>query len=139
MNGGTISENSTDGSAVYSYGGGVYVKNGTFTMSGGTISENAALSYPDSCGGGVYIKNGIFTMSGGTISENSTSGYTDLFGYGGGVYVYSGSFSKTGGIIDNTNTARYGKAAYVRIGGKKRNSTAGTGVNLNSATQANWE
>jgi fibronectin type 3 domain-containing protein len=141
MNGGTISGNSTDGSAVYSYGGGVYVNNGTFTMSGGTISENAVPSYSFdySRGGGVYIKSGIFTMSGGTISGNSASGYLSLFGYGGGVYIYNGSFSKTGGIIDNTNTARYGRVAYVYSGSKKRNSTAGTGVNLNSATQTNWE
>jgi uncharacterized repeat protein (TIGR02543 family) len=51
-----------------SYGGGVYVSSGTFTMSGGEISGNTA-----SCGGGVYVSSGTFTMSGGEISGNTAS------------------------------------------------------------------
>ncbi|MCD8218436.1 MAG: hypothetical protein LUD01_10470, partial [Clostridiales bacterium] len=59
--GGTV----TGGSA--SNGGGVYVSDGTFTMSGGTISGNAATGD----GGGVYVaSSGKFTMRGGTISGN---------------------------------------------------------------------
>ncbi len=62
MTGGTISGNTAGG-----YGGGVYVKeNATFTMTGGTIARNTA---GGGYGGGVYV-NGTFEISGGTISGN---------------------------------------------------------------------
>jgi hypothetical protein len=90
-------------------------------------------------------------MSSGTISGNSA------YYYGGGVYVnaYYGTFTKeSGGTIYGSganstlkNTAvygdSYGHAVYV-LGSpsKKRNSTAGTGVTLNSGTSgtgSGWE
>jgi len=74
------------GSLIESKGGGVYVSpNGTFTMTGGSITDN----YADK-GGGVYVdsdlsipKNpwGKFDMSGGTISGNTARN-------GAGVYTY---------------------------------------------------
>jgi hypothetical protein len=87
-------------------------------------------------------------MSGGTISGNTAS-YSN--GHGGGVHVYDGTFIKTGqsviyGDTDTThtpgsteNTAKSGKGHAVAAGSKKRNTTAGTGVNLDSTTSANWE
>jgi hypothetical protein len=150
MSGGTISGNSasqyTDSSYyAYSYGGGVFIASGTFTMSGGTISGNSTTSYSYSYGGGVYVNTGRFIMSGGTISGNSTNNYStsDTHNYGGGVYVASGGiFTKTGGTIAATNLADVGKVAYVYSGSKKRNTTAGPGVNLNSGTSGSaggWE
>jgi hypothetical protein len=79
-------------------------------MSDGKISGNTART-----GGGVYVGNGSFTMSGGEISGNTASatatatGSGSTYGHGGGVYVYiTGDFTKTGGIIygdtDNTHT-----------------------------------
>jgi hypothetical protein len=59
-------------------GGGVYLKGGKFTMTGGTISRNAAAS-----GGGVYVGwaesdvEGEFTMSGGIISDNTAEAQTE--------------------------------------------------------------
>ena len=80
MSGGEISKNTATGN-----GGGVYVKSGTFTMTGGTISGNNAAS-----GGGVYVDGGTFNMEGGEISGNTaTSG-------GAGVYVNSGTFNMSG-------------------------------------------
>jgi parallel beta-helix repeat protein len=77
-------------------GGGVYVHGGTFNMKSGTISGNTA---GNKGSGGVYVASGTFTMTGGTINENTA---TDS---GGGVYVYSsGTFTMTGGTI-NENTA----------------------------------
>jgi hypothetical protein len=139
MNGGEISGNTS------SSGGGVCA-NSTFTMSGGTINGNTA----SGSGGGVYVGN-TFTMSGGTISGNTAPS-----GYGGGVYVYNdGTFTKLSsgtGIIygsDNTlkNTAKtgadYGQAVYVSGSpAKKRNTTAGSGVMLNSGVSGapgGWE
>jgi hypothetical protein len=78
-------------------------------------------------------------MSGGMIGGNSTTSGAFADTYGGGVYVSGGSFIKTGGTIDGGNTADIGKAVYVAHGGKKRETTAGPGVNLNSASSDNWE
>ncbi|MDR2144159.1 MAG: hypothetical protein LBP29_07300, partial [Treponema sp.] len=128
MNGGTISGNRTT-----TNGGGVYVNNGIFTMNGGTISNNEA-----AFGGGVYVLGGgIFNMSQGTVSGNKAGSR------GGGVYVgMSGTFTKTGGIIygdtdtthtpnstENTAASGNGHAVYVSST-KKRDSTAGAGINL---------
>jgi hypothetical protein len=153
MNGGKINGNSYSSSY---YGGGVYIESGTFTMNGGTISDNSSpvgggvsigggiftmsdgtiSGNSSSHGGGVYIGGGIFTMSGGTISGNSSS-------YGGGVFVASTAvFTKTGGTIDGTNSADEGRVAYVSSGSKKRNTTAGPGVNMDSSiagSAGGWE
>jgi hypothetical protein len=139
MSGGTISGNTSS----YS-GGGVYIQDGTFTMSGGTISDNSA----SSMGGGVSVAGGAFTMSGGTISGNSANN-------GGGVDVYSnGTFTKqSGGIIYGSNASgslkntatvgSYGHAVYVSSSpDKKRNTTAGVGVTLDSGIDGSaggWE
>jgi hypothetical protein len=105
--GGEISGN-TVSSIPYGYGGGVYVDGGTFTQSGGTISNNTA-SYS---GGGVYIIGGTFTQSGGTISDNTISSTTA--GYGGGVYVYrSGTFTMSGGEISGNTASVTGGGVYV--------------------------
>jgi hypothetical protein len=91
-------------------------------------------------------------MTGGTISGNFATA-----GYGGGVYIYSGAsgavFTKTGGTIyGDTDTTHYpgsnentagtgtGHAVYIEPGSpKKRNTDAGTSVNLNSGTGTNWQ
>jgi hypothetical protein len=130
MDGGEISRNTA------SNGGGVSVAHGTFTMSNGEISGNSASS-----GGGVYVSSGTFTMDGGEISGNSASSN------GGGV---CGSISKqSGGVIYGSdasgelkNTAgRDGHAVYVSTG-QIRNTTAGSGVTLDSGISGpygGWE
>jgi hypothetical protein len=141
-------------------GGGVGVSNnGTFTMSGGVISGNTAIAGVNSSGGGVFVDHpAAFTMNGGEISDNSTTGY------GGGVHVggssgsYNGTFKKeplsgsfSGTIYGNDagagleNTAgddTKGHAVYVNGGPKKRTTTAGTTVSLDStktAAAGGWE
>jgi uncharacterized repeat protein (TIGR02543 family) len=161
MSGGTVSANTSSSSSSSSYdaaGGGVFVNSGTFTMSGGTVSGNTSSSSNYyGYGGGVYVgSSGTFTMSGGTISGNTSSSSYATYSYsayGGGVCVgSSGTFTKqAGGIIYGSeagsslkNTAysdAYGHAVYVN-GSGKRNSTAGTGVTLNSGTSGSaggWE
>jgi fibronectin type 3 domain-containing protein len=144
MSGGTISGNTARAAtSVGGGGGGVYVAgNGTFTMGGGAISGNTAPH-----GGGVYVDNGTFTMSGGAISGN-TAQYS--YSSGGGVYVAGGTFSGTftkqsGGVIYGSNggslrnSAANGPAVYVDLGSKKRNTTVGVGVTLDSRTSSGWE
>jgi len=160
MNGGTISNNTAYSAYYPSAGGGVYVApNRTFTMNGGTISGNiaesssiVATSY--TYGGGVFVDNSTFTMKGGTISGNTAK--TASYCYGGGVYV-SGTvtFTKTGGTIYGSNaspttlqnTAKNtdsGHAVYAKVGSTtlKRNTTAGTTVNMDSGktgSAGGWE
>jgi hypothetical protein len=136
MEDGEISSNTAS-----SAGGGVYIF-GTFTMNGGEISGNTAYSG----GGGVNV-SGKFTMSGGEISGNTAY-------YGGGVDAFSGTFTKQpGGIIYGSNASAalkntatygdssYGHAVYVDYS-KKRNTTAGIGVTLDSSktgAAGGWE
>ena len=96
MYGGTISGNDSNTLAT---GGGVDVNGSSqgassFTMYGGTISDNTATS-----GGGLYVNEGnSFTMYGGSICRNNASGN------GGGVYM-KGTMTISGAshIFANTN------------------------------------
>lgn len=85
-------------------GGGVMVSVGTFTMKGGTISNNLAKMM----GGGVYVRRGgSFIMEGGTIVENTTAEY------GGGIAYEAGDYNNGipcvtlngGAITGNTMSA----------------------------------
>jgi len=150
MFGGTISENAVVGSGGTGSNGGGVSNAGTFTMSGGTIIGNEAIGSTASEGGGVS-NTGSFTMTGGTITGNKTRQA------GGGVYnSHSATFVKSGSSIitgkgdssgnlvvsaDNVEKDGFGHAVYNDIIGAvtKRDSTAGTGVNLDKATSNNWE
>ncbi len=85
----------TGGNATY--GGGVIVVDGSFTMTGGTIKDCSATSL----GGGVFIDNGCsMTMSGGAIA-NCSATTSDLAEGGGGVFINrSGSMTMSGGTIE---------------------------------------
>ncbi|MDR0602230.1 MAG: hypothetical protein LBG42_07595, partial [Treponema sp.] len=155
MSGGTVSGNRASASiSVHTLGGGVYMAAGNFAMSGtAAISGNTTDTGMVSRGGGVYVGGGTFTMSGGEISGNTAPSAT---ADGGGVFVNStGAFTKEdtvtpgnsgviygddnndpddGNVTDNTTANGSGHAVYVSSGFKKRNSTVGAGLNLNSAT-----
>ena len=115
-------------------GGGVYVLNGTFTMSdGAVISGNSGRWF----GGGVYIDSGgIFTMSGGSISGNTSQGGYMGGGGGGGVCVYSGTFTMSGGATIAENTSNdYGGGVLV-LGNPSGNFIMNGGtITGNSSTQ----
>ena len=125
-------------------------------MNGGEISGNTASSSYNSNGGGV-CNSGIFTMKGGEISGNINIISSNNSG-GGGVFTTNSSFTKSGGIITgylsdplNGNVVKdssgvvqnnRGHAVYVFSGPKRRESTAGPGVNLDSSktgTAGGWE
>jgi hypothetical protein len=143
----------------------VYVDyDGTFTMNGGEISGNTAnntnINSYNTGGGGVYVDyDGTFTMNGGEISGNTASN-SNSNGGGGGGYVHSGgTFTKTNGTITgyasdtvNGNVVKNssgvvqdnrGHAVYVGSSPvKRRESTAGPGVNLDSSVDGaagGWE
>ena len=132
MTGGTIGGSTAADANTAKYGGGVYVKNGTFTMSGGKVAGNSATedgggvrldkgtfhmsgsavisrNTTDTYGGGVDVNNGSFTMSGGSITGNNAAGDSPNWSGGGGVFVYDGgSFTMSGGSITGNNAIRGG-------------------------------
>ena len=99
MSGGDIGKgealNNTANRNVADHGGGVFVNDGTFTMSGtAKIHGNTATN-----GGGVYLHNGSFTMNNGEIHYNYTTSTTRGYG-GGGVYVAENcTFTMNDGVI----------------------------------------
>jgi hypothetical protein len=95
----------TGNTVVKGSGGGVrFNSSGTFTMSGGMINENTAVS-----GGGVWGENGTFTMEGGMILGNSASSN------GGGVAaLYECAFTMKGGEISNNSAGEGGGGVAVR-------------------------
>jgi len=158
IDGATVSGNTvTNNGTAYSGGGGVYVSSsyGSFTMSGGTISDNivnitGGSQFDTSGGGGVYVyPNCTFYMTGGTISGNKTTDTNTNHG-GGGVFVNNqvGNaltiFEKTGGTIygdnepivadRNTANSNRGHAVYLRYGSYRyyRNETLDTTDDINS-------
>ena len=132
MKDGTIGGSTAADANTAKYGGGVYVKNGTFTMSGGKVTGNSATedgggvrldkgtfhmsgsavisrNTTDTYGGGVDVNNGSFTMSGGSITGNNAAGDSPNWSGGGGVFVYDGgSFTMSGGSITGNNAIRGG-------------------------------
>ncbi|MCD7865243.1 MAG: dockerin type I domain-containing protein [Clostridiales bacterium] len=119
LNGGSVSENTsgTYGGGIYvkkggsvavaengnisgnetgTSGGGVYVTGGSFTMTGGEVSENTSIRY----GAGVYLtSSSTFTISDGTISGNAVAECTATSAAGGGIYLSGGTFTMSGGEI----------------------------------------
>jgi hypothetical protein len=102
MKGGEIMDN------IASNGGGVYARNGTFTMNGGEITSNTAFSSHISYGGGVSVYDGTFTMKGGEISDNTSSSSGDD-SYGGGV-MSDGTFTMEGGKITGNTASTFASA-----------------------------
>jgi uncharacterized repeat protein (TIGR01451 family) len=101
-------------------GGGVYVYDGSATLIGTQVISNSA-----SDGGGVYVDQGSATLnvSGGEVGSNSADDD------GGGVYVYEGSATLTGTQVVS-NSADYGGGVYVDQGSA---TMIGTQVVSNSA------
>jgi hypothetical protein len=105
MNGGRISDNKNTNpdSNGNSYGGGVYVSGGVFTMGDGAdVSRNSITGFTGTYGGGVYISSGTFTMgNGATVSGNTVTGLGGAFG--GGIYISGGIVKMYDGAIISGN------------------------------------
>ncbi len=130
MEDGTITGNEANNG----FGGGVNIDRATFTMEGGTISDNH-VTYTDGSGGGMSVSNsGVVTLNGGTISDNTSdncSGAIHVTGNsvitindgtishntatnnGGGIGVYTSTLNVKGGeFYHNASTAGRGGAIY---------------------------
>ncbi len=140
------------------HGAGVFLySNTTFTMYGGSITENECNSdtyLP--CGGGVYaFTNATFTMYGGDITKNkadygggvSTSADTANFTMyggsitenhanksGGGIYSNSNNISIYGGSVTDNSVTKNGKAGGIYVSSSDT-LTVGGNVNISG----NWQ
>ena len=112
-----IISSSSDSSSVKTYGGGIYINNGTNTLVNCNITDNK-VSAATSClnasasayGGGVYIKGGTNTFENCSIKYNTASASISLtatkcYAYGGGVYINSGTNTLLGNMKITLNTA----------------------------------
>ena len=113
------------GNSVSHYGGGVFIIQGPFTMTGGTISGNEA----GMNGGGVYVgADGTFTKSGSSTIYGAHSLDTDNIA------------DRLGSSLPNPGHAVYVTITSPTIYGdprsniQYRNSTAGPTVQINSET-----
>jgi len=111
VNGGALElkNGNISGNANSSNGGGVYLANGTFTMSGGEIWGNSA-----AYGGGVYMANGTFIMGGGIVYGRDISVLANNANGANGAALYrvNGVAQYAGGAnilppTDNTLNAAY--------------------------------
>ncbi|MDR1328578.1 MAG: hypothetical protein LBK23_03150 [Oscillospiraceae bacterium] len=124
LTGGTISGNTASAS-----GGGVYTS-GTVTLSGGELSDNTATG---GSGGGVYLADGTLTLSGtAAISANAAAG-SGTNGRGGGIYKAAATSTLTlsGGSIDH-NTATVGGGVHIITGNVTLSGTDITDNHANS-------
>jgi predicted outer membrane repeat protein len=138
-------------------------------MKDGTISGNFASSQGGGVYASTSVipePLEVFRMQGGTIAGNAIvagiGGYGSNGGYGGGVFLYQGIFIKKGEPPAVTSDVIYGKyrqgsttefedsnlantaandghAVWINNPSRKRNSTAGPGVTLDSGNSTNWE
>lgn len=90
------------------FGGGIYLNNGTSTIKNNIVVGNSAAS-----GGGVYVAS-AGDVTGGLIADNTASGY------GGGVFSIGGAFTNT---LITGNTATYGGGAHAEGGLRLTNVT----------------
>jgi hypothetical protein len=147
MSGGTISNNIV--SAIISGSANVGYASTVAGSNAGITSSNTISAY--AYGGGVYVSGGTFTMTGGIISDNTVSAsasntfyssasappynfnYARAYAYGGGVYISSGSFAITGGTV-NGNTGSSSATRNSGGYGSAINSSSGGGVYVAGGT-----
>lgn len=100
-------------------GGAVYMKSGTFTLSGEGVIENCIATTSvendmststSGCGGAVYLENGTVDITGGYIRNNQSE--QD----GAGVYLADGDLKVSGGMIENNTALQNGGGAYLQSG-----------------------
>lgn len=106
----------TENDVGMTHGGGIYVQNGTVELDNVTVSKNTAPNH----GGGIYAKDSTVTMTGVDISQNKSKNK----GSGGGIYATNSTVTLTDSTVDHNrcNTAStnncYGGGIYANNGSK---------------------
>lgn len=110
----------------YQTGGAVMVSCGTFTMKGGTISDNISgagnVGEEDKVGGGVYVRRGgQFIMNGGTISDNASSNA------GGNIAIVTEDYNGGSGYVELNGGTITGGKMDVQLSGSDEEGYTCTG------------
>ena len=106
--------------SVYVYGGGVYIKSGTNTLTNCSITGNTASSSSSSArGGGVSIKSGTNTLTNCSITDNTASSSGSSDASGGGVFIEGGTNTLTNCSItgnkaeSSSSSSAYGGGVFI--------------------------
>lgn len=110
----------------YQTGGAVMVSCGTFTMEGGTISDNifgaGNVDEEDKVGGGVYVRRGgQFIMNGGTISDNASPNA------GGNIAIVTEDYNGGSGYVELNGGTITGGKMNVQLSGSDEEGYTCTG------------
>lgn len=110
----------------YQTGGAVMVSCGTFTMEGGTISDNISgagnVDEEDKVGGGVYVRRGgQFIMNGGTISDNASPNA------GGNIAIVTEDYNGGSGYVELNGGTITGGKMNVQLSGSDEEGYTCTG------------
>ena len=127
MTSGEIKLNTINTSDKICYGGGVYFSGSTFTMTGGTISNNS-ITGSVVCGGGLYISNltggSTVNISGKANIENNT--ITGVTGSTSGAGIHVATQNKTSGKSNIVNI--YGDAQILNNKASSEKDARGGGI-----------
>ena len=105
-------------------GGGIYVTNGTVSISGGVVAANRG-----NAGGGIYVNSGELNISGGAVTGNWLNNGENS---GGGVFVKDGTLNLSGGYV--TNNCKDQNDAWQ---GDVNNTHGGGGIALENSSVMN--
>src|SRR5205823_4133500 len=108
------------------YGGGIYNKSGTVTLTNVTLSGNSASS-----AGGIYNESGTATLTNVTLTGNHADS-----GGGGGIYNESGTATLSNVTLSGNSASQYGGAIYEK-GNAGQTITLKNTIVANSTTGGN--
>lgn len=119
INGGTIKDNQL--LREKKSGGGIYLKNGTFTMTSGSfINNNVSVTSGNQIyGGALYIDNSVVSIENASFDRNSVSA-TDIQCYGGAIYIINSGTESASATISNcsfTNNSAYQRGGAIYTSG----------------------
>lgn len=97
-------------------GGAVYSLGSTTNITEGVVIKNNS----SESGGGMYVEDGTITMTGGIFENNQVTYKDTLYtvgsGRGGGIAMYFSTLNLSGGNIENNTAEKYGGGIYVDEG-----------------------
>ncbi|MGH7885179.1 MAG: choice-of-anchor Q domain-containing protein, partial [Thermodesulfobacteriota bacterium] len=99
----TISGGLVNAGGIGNYGGGIYIIDGTLTITNSTISGNTT----NDDGGGIYLNDGTVTITNSTISGNTADDE------GGGIYINDGTVTITNSTISGNSANNDGGGIYI--------------------------
>lgn len=103
-----------------SSGGGIFVRSGTLSISGGAVTGNEVINGHTDSGGGIFLNNGTLNLSGGYVTNNykacdcnDCQGDVNNTHGGGGIALANSSvMNMTGGYVTGNYSGLAGGGIY---------------------------